>query len=531
MSSEGRKVLSASRGLSGSGLLSLVTKGMYDTPLALYREYIQNAADATAACDSSDRAKVEISVDVAARRIRITDNGPGLTYDEALERLLPLGRSNKSLGSDRGFRGVGRLAALAFADSVSFTTRSRGDSAVTRITWHSSRLPDVMSTELDLEEAVLDCIDVSTLPGSEYPEHFFEVQVSNVARHSSGVLLNRDEVRGYIAEICPVPLSSDFPFSERVNALFAGSEGPFALDVYLEGDAEPIVRPYGKRVRISSTRAAEFTDFQEVRIPSIDERGDAAVGWVAHSSYLGAIPRNHRIRGVRARVGNMQIGGEAVFDDLFAEERFNRWCIGEMHIMDSRIIPNARRDYFEAGPHLRSLENHLGPVVRGISTRCRRESSARNRHKRALAALGDVEDLYALADSGYLSPEDSAKLIERALAELEQIRPLLNNPSSNSIAIPPIEALEEQLNGYSAKPANGQFAGMDPAEAVVYQRIFGTLAALASTPRSALNIVEAVLDKASPGTKRYPDKPPDHEPGALKKWRLIADDERALRAD
>ena len=32
--------------LMGAGLLALVTTGLYDDPLSMYREYIQNAADA-----------------------------------------------------------------------------------------------------------------------------------------------------------------------------------------------------------------------------------------------------------------------------------------------------------------------------------------------------------------------------------------------------------------------------------------------------------------------------------------------------
>ena len=34
----------------------------------------------------------------------------------------------------------------------------------------------------------------------------------------------------------------------------------------------------------------------------------------------------------------------------FTEERFNRWCVGELHILDSRIVPNARLDYFSQDP-------------------------------------------------------------------------------------------------------------------------------------------------------------------------------------
>ena len=93
------------------------------------------------------------------------------------------------------------------------------------------------------------------------------------------------------------------------------------------------------------------------------------------------------IRGIRARAGNIQIGDENVFEHLFPEERFNRWCVGEIHIMDSRIVPNGRRDYFEPGPHTRNLENQMAAVARRISARCRTASTARNKEYKFQAAL------------------------------------------------------------------------------------------------------------------------------------------------
>ena len=206
--------------LSGAGLLGLVTTGMYGDPLSMYREYMQNAADAAAGSGFPDRARVEITVDVTGRQIRIRDNGPGLSGEEALARLLPIGRSDKRLGTDRGFRGVGRLAGLAFAKTVSFTTRACENQSVTRITWHSDRLPELTSTESELEQAILGCVDVETLAGSDYPEHFFDVEVGDVARHSAGRLLDRQAVRDYVGEVCPVPLSTEFPFAGMVEGAF-----------------------------------------------------------------------------------------------------------------------------------------------------------------------------------------------------------------------------------------------------------------------------------------------------------------------
>ena len=485
------------RALSGAGLLGLVTTGMYSDPLSMYREYIQNAADAAAGSGSLGSVRVDITVDVAGRRIRIRDNGPGLSHEEALQRLLPIGRSDKKLGTDRGFRGVGRLAGLAFAKTVSFTTRACEDQSVTRIVWHSDRLPELTSTESELDQAILDCIDVDVLPGSDYPHHFFDVEVGDVARHSAGLLLNRDAVRDYIGEVCPVPLSSKFPFAERVERLFDGAEPPLTLKVILMGDSTPLARPYGESIRLSDDKEASFTEFQEIRIRSVDDSGEAAVGWIAHSSYLGAIPKDQRVRGIRARVGNIQIGGESVFDELFNEERFNRWSVGELHILDSRIVPNARRDYFQPGPHLRNLENKLNPMLRGISTRCRKESMARNRARKTLVSLCNIEDLHTLATSGYLTVEDSSGLVQVALGEVEELRKNISSVGLDNGTLERLDSVEQKLNGFSVGAEVQRFGGMTPSEVLVYQRVFSALANFASSPGSARELIERVFAEAS----------------------------------
>ena len=488
--------------LSGAGLLCLVTTGMYDSPLSMYREYIQNAADAVAGSKLLDRARVTIEIDVLERRIRIRDNGPGLSREEALERLLPIGRSDKTLGIDRGFRGIGRLAGLAFAETVSFTTRASEDQEVTRVTWHSDRLSELTSTEIELEQAILDCVDVETFPASDHPDHYFEVEVGEVARHSAGLLLSRDAVRDFIGDVCPVPMASEFPFSKQVEELFHGAEAPLTLEVQLEGDPHPVERPCGESIRLSASKEAEFTKFQVVHIPSVDDSGEAAVGWVAHSSYIGAIPKEQRVRGIRARVGNIQIGSDAVFDHLFTEERFNRWCVGELHILDSRIIPNARRDYFEPGPHLRNLENQLTPVLRDISARCRRESTARNRARKTLTALCNVEDISALASSGYLTAEDAAALIQEALRDVEEIRESIGKGSVENGTLARLDDVENRLSNFSAETKSERFGDMSPSDIDVYQRVFRVLATLAPSPGTARELIDLVFEEASRVGKR-----------------------------
>ena len=191
---------------------------------------------------------------------------------------MPIGRSKKQMGSDRGFRGIGRLAGLAFAETVTFTTRARRDELVTRVTWNSSRLPSSAAAVGEIEDVVQDCVDVETLPGPGYPDNFFEVEMGGVARHAAGSLLNRDAVRSYVSEVCPVPISTAFPYSQRVEGLFKSYEPPMSLHIALDEDPEPVRRPYGKTIPLSASREDCFTKFEEIHIPSVDRTGDAGCG-------------------------------------------------------------------------------------------------------------------------------------------------------------------------------------------------------------------------------------------------------------
>jgi hypothetical protein len=55
-----------------------------------------------------------------------------------------------------------------------------------------------------------------------------------------------------------------------------------------------------------------------------------------------------------------------------------RWTVGELHVLDRRIVPNARRDNFEVNHHYYNLLVQLGPLAAKITQRCRSASVARN---------------------------------------------------------------------------------------------------------------------------------------------------------
>lgn len=483
--------------LVGGDIFSLITVGMYNNPLAIYREYIQNAADAVATSDRVQSGKVEIKLDPAKLRIRIRDNGPGLSFDAALRTLLPIARSEKKWGTDRGFRGIGRLAGLAFAQSVTFITRTQDDQRVSRIVWDGPNIRQSIAENPQPERAIQEGVTVETLSGAEWPAHFFEVEVSGIGRYAAGLLLNREAVRAYIGEVGPVPIAPQFPFASEVESLFGKDEAPLVLEVVLDGEVLPVTRRFDKMIRFSNSREDHFADFEKIDIPDVSGSGRAAIGWVAHSSYRGVIPKGAGIRGVRVRAGNIQVGDETIFDHLFPEDRFNRWCVGELHIVDSRIIPNGRRDYFEPGPHIRNLENHVGVVARRIIKRCREVSATRNKERKFQSALHEVEEMYDLAASGYLSPKGAKTLAGKALDRIQNIEEdadILNGYTEEYLE--KFDVLKRTLVSFRAKRARLPFGSVPASEVRTYRKVFQALAEVSPSPRTAKELMEAVLARA-----------------------------------
>ena len=478
----------------GSDLLRLITAGMYDSPLILYREYLQNAADAVAAQGSGT---VHVMIDRIRSRVVIRDDGTGLSPKDATRRLIDVGLSSKDRKLDRGFRGIGRLSALAFAEQVQFTTRTCAAEPVTEVTWNGRTLRDPNLAQLDATTAIERCTTIRQFLHGDWPERFFKVTVDHIHRHAASTLLNEDAVRTYIGEVCPVPIANAFPLASQVRKFLATHTDYFVLNVRINDDNSPVKRPFGETIPLTDKYGAAFERLETRVIPTIDGNDPAAIVWLAHTPYAGSIPRGVGVRGLRARMGNIQIGSDRIFEHLFLEPRFNGWCVGEVHILDKRIVPNGRRDYFEPSPHQRNLENHIGAIAQEISSRCRRASSQRNKLRQLGSAINRLRRTCDFAASGYLSPDDASALVERErqrIPEIKQILTTLGLATSTSDQ-KEIANFETQLKDIQVNPCSA-LNGVPPDSVATVQAAFGAIAE-AMPPDSAYDMVETILRRLS----------------------------------
>lgn len=486
----------------GGDLLRLVTAGMHDNPLVVYRECLQNSADAIASQGRSS-GSVHVKIDPLQSKIAILDDGAGLSPAEATHRLLDVGRSAKDRAVDRGFWGIGRLSALAFAERVQFTTRTRANEPVTELTWSGRTLRNLNLAQEDATAAIEKCTTVRQVTDGDWPDHFFQVSVDRINRHAASALLNEDAVRSYIREVGPVPMSKRFPLARDVRDFIATHTSYFVLDVRVNDDDSPIERPFAETIPLTDQYGAAFDRFDTRVIPQLDGHDPAAIMWLAHSPYAGSISRRLGIRGLRARAGNIQIGTDSIFEHLFVEPRFNGWCVGEVHILDGRLTPNGRRDYFEPSPHLRNIENHIGAIAQEISARCRRASSQRNKLRNISAAINRLKRTRDLAVSGYLSAEDANALVARErlrVSEIKRTVAKLEATASNSDQ-EELVLCENQLEAIKINPKPA-LHGVNPKSVGAVQSAFGAIAE-SMPPDSALEMIETILGRLSDDQCRH----------------------------
>ncbi|AYQ27311.1 MULTISPECIES: molecular chaperone HtpG [unclassified Polaromonas] len=188
-------------------LLKLVTHSLYSNPEIFLRELISNASDA---CDklrfealndaslyeSDTELKVRVSFDKAASTLTITDNGIGLSQQEAIDNLGTIAKSGTrdfmaKLSGDQkndaqliGQFGVGFYSGFIVADKITVESRRAGLPAGQGVRWVSDGTGEFEVSEIEraergtsitlhLKEDALDYLNAWKLKGiiNKYSDH------------------------------------------------------------------------------------------------------------------------------------------------------------------------------------------------------------------------------------------------------------------------------------------------------------------------------------------------------------------------
>ena len=339
----------------GKDVIESLTQAMYEDSRFIYREYIQNSADQIdkavnlGILKKSNDGNITIDIDKNLKRISIMDNATGIEAECFIPLLKNVAKSPKDRATDKGFRGIGRLGGLAYCDRLVFETSFRGENVKSIMVWNAQKLKDILNDRASHEDAaeVIDSI-VDVIVEKEDPaSHFFNVIMHGV---SNDILLDKENIKEYLSMVAPVPFNSiTFKYADKIYSFV--KENNLKIDEYrIFVNSDLIKKAYtnylyngndkGKKFKYDEILDIEFKQFFD------HHKTLLAWGWFSISSFNGFIPTINLARGIRLRKGNIQIGLEDCLEKFHKEKRGNSYYYGEIHAVDTLLIPNSRRDFF-----------------------------------------------------------------------------------------------------------------------------------------------------------------------------------------
>lgn len=410
----------------GKNILENLTTGMYSDSKVTYREYVQNA------CDQIDKAielgivtpevaEVSIFIDKENRYVSVEDNATGVREKDFVAQLGDIANSDKKIGVDKGFRGIGRLCGLAYCRTLVFTTSYPGEDISSRMSFDAKLMREMLISDkkYTVDEILDEIVTVNTVKESK-DKHYFKVELIDINQENTD-LLDDVAVRDYLCFVAPVPYSNKFLFRYKIYE--HAKKLNFTIDEYkVTVNGAQLFKEYKTRLYEGTDSSKKVYDeiFDVTFKDFYDGKRLIAWAWYGLSRFEKAIPKAlNPMYGFRLRQGNIQIGDNTAVAFLFKEDRGNSYFIGEIFTVDKNLIPNSQRNYFNETPARINLEEQLRVFFYDVLHRLYHVANETKNHYRKLEAYNEaVAKLLDISDKGFVDKKEQARME----AEVEDAR-------------------------------------------------------------------------------------------------------------
>lgn len=446
----------------GKNILDNLTTGMYSDSKVIYREYIQNSCDQIDLAIklgilSSEDGYVDIYIDKKKRYISIKDNATGVKNANFIEDVGDIANSNKEIGKNKGFRGIGRLCGLAYCKVLKFTTSYLGENTKSIMTCDAQKMRAMLveNKKYTLDE-IWDTIVTYSTEAEENGKHYFEVEMFDINKENTD-LLDVAKVHEYLNFVVPVPYKNTFILRSQIYN--HANSIDYHIDEYrIRVNGSQIFKEYTTKLKEASGSSLknydeisrlEFKDFR-------DSSGNLiAWMWVGLSRFEKQIPSINHMRGLRLRSENIQLGNDDTLQPLFKEPRGNYYFVGEVFAANRNLIPNSQRNYFNENETRVLFEDLLRTYFIDVLHKLYYEANrVKNDYKRQEEYLSKVAEYKKKAqEQGFVNEEERQKLqfdIDKAKKNAEEARKRLNKLDTSDDTSPLSEVRKNIGQKYDA---------------------------------------------------------------------------------
>lgn len=105
----------------GASILNIITESLYDKPIVVFREYVQNSADSIAKImDSENKEILSNQIWTDENNLYFLDNGAGIKSEKFLQTMESIAFSVKEKTTNMGYKGIGRLSGISYCKKLHF---------------------------------------------------------------------------------------------------------------------------------------------------------------------------------------------------------------------------------------------------------------------------------------------------------------------------------------------------------------------------------------------------------------------------
>lgn len=498
----------------GKNILDHLTTGMYSDSRVIYREYIQNA------CDQIDSAiemgilkqregQVDIFIDNSKRYISILDNATGVKSEFFVENLGDIANSNKQIGLNKGFRGIGRLCGLAYCKTLKFKTSYFGECVASIMTCDAKKMREMLveNRKYTIEEILEVIVKYDTVP-EEAPKHYFEVEMIEINRENTD-LLNEKCIKEYLNFVAPVPYKNTFILRSSIYE-HARKLG-YIIDEYcVQINGQQIFKEYTTKIKEQSGASLKnYDDISKLEFKDFyDENGNLlAWMWYGLSRFEKSIPIVNQMRGLRVRSGNIQIGNDDVVQNFFKENRGNYYFVGEIFAKDEKLIPNAQRNYFNENETRVKFEDELRAYFYDVLHRLYYDANKlKNAYKKQEEYVSKVDEYNKKTnENSFINEEEKQKLkfaIDKAEKEVEEAKKQIDKFKDVDEQSPIAEVYKSIENKFDAEKLRREVDEKEIVKTEVpnkkKQYITSSMSKLSKGERKLVSKLLTIINEAAP---------------------------------
>jgi hypothetical protein len=411
-------------------IIEVLTQGLYPNKFHVLREYVQNAFDAilTWRRTTKDPNHGRIDIKISDPSIFIYDDGTGMDWLK-VNQYRYVGYSEKRTGEGVGFRGIGKLSGISVADKLIITTSPYGVAQRYKLVFDADVMLEHMLSlkqrgqNIPLNDLIKEhtFIDIEE---EDIDKHYTLVELFNVKKDAS-ILMNEKHLADYLSLNAPVDFDPNFSYGKLIDGWLRKNVQDYdTAPVYLNGkqlykpflsDINPPV--YGFVWDSENEPVGEAPDTQSGREP-------IAFYWYCEHSEKGQFS-DEIIRGLFYRIKNFTVGTNQLPRITIWKSTPERafYFFGEIHILDSKVIPTSSRDDFEQNDARERFYSLAVQISRTLNQIAGDSSSHRRAKDFIIEAESIVQNVQSEISSGQIPREVKFKTmfdVQSAILEVSK---------------------------------------------------------------------------------------------------------------